>query len=333
MISIFNGKTRNLGKGPKQDICIQVSIDLRKHLHLLKGARLGVLMCIASHSDNEGWAFPSVDTIKRETGYNEHTIYKALDELCKLILDGSRILLRHQKVNIERGYFESNRYLLFPSPEEVAKWEKKRDGPTAQNVHTGEPSASFPQSVKPHAANAQSNYNQSLNKSHVKQETVKASESVLPDIAQKRLSATQSRSQKVDSRINEIIKYWRLVMRKPTAKIPDAHIRAVALRLSRGATTQEIKLAIEGCRDSEYHQGDKDAGRLPFNDLVIICNDELKYDRFIEGRCASAGNWTVKCCNAPLDLRKEACSKCGGKCDCDDIRQRWLKDHKLEGAA
>jgi len=99
-----------------------VDVDLRDHLHLLKGAKLSVLLAIALHSNEDGWAWPSYDTLMRETGYSEATLKKALDELCKLEIDGRRVLLRYQPQG-DGGKFRSNRYLLFPSPEEIAEFE------------------------------------------------------------------------------------------------------------------------------------------------------------------------------------------------------------------
>jgi hypothetical protein len=36
MISIFNGRTRELGKSERKDVFIQVSVSLREHLHLYR---------------------------------------------------------------------------------------------------------------------------------------------------------------------------------------------------------------------------------------------------------------------------------------------------------
>ncbi len=122
MITIFNGKKRALGQGGTHSVFVQVDVDLRDHLHLLKGARLAVLLAIALHADEDGWAWPSYETLKRETGYGEGTIKKALADLCALEIDGQRVLLRYQPTG-EGGKFESNRYLIFPSAEEVQRYE------------------------------------------------------------------------------------------------------------------------------------------------------------------------------------------------------------------
>jgi hypothetical protein len=122
MISIYNGRTRGLGQPEQQDIHIQVSVRLRDHLHLFKGARLGVLMAIALHTNEDGWSFPSIPLLRKETGYDASTISKVLTELCKITIDGHRVLLAVQKK--EDGKFGNNQYLIFPTPDDVALYEQ-----------------------------------------------------------------------------------------------------------------------------------------------------------------------------------------------------------------
>ena len=121
MISFFNGRTRTLG-GATSEVFAKVDVAFRGYLHLLKGAYLGVFLAIALHGNEDGWAWPSYATLARETGYSEDTIRRALAHLCKLEIDGHRVLLRYQPKGQE-GTFQSNRYLLFPSAEEVARYE------------------------------------------------------------------------------------------------------------------------------------------------------------------------------------------------------------------
>ena len=122
MITIFNGRKRVLGEGEAPSVYAQIDLEMREHLHLLKGARLAVLLAIALHADEDGWAWPSYKTLMRETGYGLNTIKKALADLCELRINGRRVLLRYQPTGAG-GRFESNRYLIFPSPEEVERYE------------------------------------------------------------------------------------------------------------------------------------------------------------------------------------------------------------------
>jgi hypothetical protein len=122
MISVFNGRSRGIGQRSRQDVYIQVQVKLRSHLHLFKNARLAVFLAIALHSNEDGWADPSVELLRQETGYNKDTIARALTDLCDLVLDGQRVLLAAQQRQ-PGGVFAKNRYLVFPSPEECAKYE------------------------------------------------------------------------------------------------------------------------------------------------------------------------------------------------------------------
>src|SRR5919206_5271519 len=121
MIQIFNGRSRSLGQDAQDAVYLQVSVKMRQHLHHFKGARLGVFLAIALHSNAEGWAWPSLAMLKAETGYNVQTISQALSDLCALTIDGERVLLAVQD-RATSGTFATNRYLLFPSDEDIARY-------------------------------------------------------------------------------------------------------------------------------------------------------------------------------------------------------------------
>jgi hypothetical protein len=119
MLSIFNGRSRSLGSSSGA-VFAQLSVEFREHIHLFKGARLHVFLCIALHADEQGWAFPGIETrIKRETGYNRDTIIQALNDLCAMTIEGHRVLLAYQPVRAD-GTFQANQYLIFPTAAEVA---------------------------------------------------------------------------------------------------------------------------------------------------------------------------------------------------------------------
>lgn len=124
MISIFNGRERTLG-GHFSEIYAQVSVDFRGYLHNFKGARLAVFVCIALHADENGWSRPGRGLIARETGYHQNTVSQAVADLCRMTVKGHRILLRHQEQTGD-GTFTTNRYLVFPSQQEVEQFEAQQ---------------------------------------------------------------------------------------------------------------------------------------------------------------------------------------------------------------
>src|SRR5215210_1871929 len=160
MIQIFNGRTRGLGQDAQHAIYVQVSVALRQHLHHFKGARLGVFLAIALHSNADGWAWPSMAVLKAETGYNVQTISQALSDLCALTIDGERVLLAVQD-RAASGTFATNRYMLFPSDEDVARYAGEEGDPEARPSldvpltaapRAVQPSVEKPSTVPPHTA-------------------------------------------------------------------------------------------------------------------------------------------------------------------------------------
>jgi hypothetical protein len=178
MIQIFNGRTRGLGQDAQHAVYLQVSVQMRQHLHHFKGARLGVFLAIALHSNADGWAWPSMTVLKAETGYNVQTISQALHDLCTLTIDGQRVLLAVQD-RAASGMFATNRYLLFPSDEDVARYAGEEDDPQAappldapctaapraaspstEKPSTVMPNTARPSSAKAHERNTMGNKNQ-----------------------------------------------------------------------------------------------------------------------------------------------------------------------------
>jgi hypothetical protein len=163
MITIFNGRKRTLG-GKTQEVYAQVGVDFREHLHALKGAKLHVFLAIALHANEHGWAWPSYKKLERETGYGRNTIARALSELCELTINGHRVLLRFQPI-AEDGTYQSNRYLIFPSDEEVKQFEKSENEPCTKNSDTVEPCTGFRYTEKPYTENVDTKHN------HVEEQT------------------------------------------------------------------------------------------------------------------------------------------------------------------
>jgi hypothetical protein len=135
LITIFNGRVRALGQGQIPRVYIQVDVLMRKHLHLFSNSEWKVFTVIALHSDQDGWAWPGITTLAREAGIHQNTVKRALAGLCKLRIEGRRVLLRYQPRREGRliqskdggrggkGRFDSNRYLIFPSAEEISLCE------------------------------------------------------------------------------------------------------------------------------------------------------------------------------------------------------------------
>jgi len=118
MIKVFNGNWRGIGD-KEPEFWMRLEFGFRDYLHFFKGAKLAVFMAIVLHSDEDGIAFPSYDYMEQETGYGRDTIGRALNELCKLKIQGKRVLERY-RIRDENGHLVgSNRYLIFPSEQDL----------------------------------------------------------------------------------------------------------------------------------------------------------------------------------------------------------------------
>lgn len=156
MIGTFHSTQRTLsGRGGEKKFGMWIDVDFRKYIRELPGAHLHVFLAIALHTNEDGWAFPSIDLLRQETGYNKGTISSALTRLCQKTIDGRRILLSIQQR--KGGSFVQNYYLIFPSPEEVAQYETTNDirrprtpaspkpaSPSTENPYTAPPSTEKP---------------------------------------------------------------------------------------------------------------------------------------------------------------------------------------------
>lgn len=74
--------------------------------------------------------------------------------------------------------------------------------------------------------------------------------------------------------------HWQRVMSKDRSKLDEKRKKAIKARLKDGYSVDDLKQAIEGCKNSPYHMGDNDRKTM-FNDLELICRDGSKVDAFM----------------------------------------------------
>lgn len=78
----------------------------------------------------------------------------------------------------------------------------------------------------------------------------------------------------------EVFEHWVTVMEKTgSAKFTAERRRKVRARLKDGYTIEDLKLAIDGCRNTPHNMGDNDRKTL-FNDLELICRTGANVERF-----------------------------------------------------
>jgi hypothetical protein len=124
MFKVFSGSWRGIGANASPEVLfMQVGFEFRQHLHHFKGASLGVFMCIVLHANPQGESFPSYEQIRTETGINTDTIGRALEHLNNLEIDGQRVLLRYRIRDKKNRFVGGNRYIIFPSPDQLEQFE------------------------------------------------------------------------------------------------------------------------------------------------------------------------------------------------------------------
>lgn len=85
--------------------------------------------------------------------------------------------------------------------------------------------------------------------------------------------------------VREVFEHWQRVMTKPRALLDDKRARVVKARLAEGRTVEDLKLAIDGCRNTPHNMGSNDRGEK-YNDLELICRDGPRVERFMANATA-----------------------------------------------
>jgi len=81
----------------------------------------------------------------------------------------------------------------------------------------------------------------------------------------------------------EIFRYWCDVMKKniSSTKLTAKRDKAIKNRLKDGYTFDQIKAAIDGCRNDPFSMGQNDRQK-PFNDIELICRTGEKLESFLD---------------------------------------------------
>lgn len=80
--------------------------------------------------------------------------------------------------------------------------------------------------------------------------------------------------------VRMVFEYWQQVMNHPQAILDNKRSRAIAGRLKEGHSVDKLKLAIDGCKASPWHQGKNDRHQV-FDDIELICRDAKRVESFI----------------------------------------------------
>lgn len=122
MIRIINRDCRQIGCTPGPRVTVELTGESCKYLHFFKGARLAVFMALALHTNTEGWAIASLALLRKETGYAAETIARTIAGLCKLKIDGHRVLMAVRNSR-PAGPHAKYHFRVFPADRDLLRYE------------------------------------------------------------------------------------------------------------------------------------------------------------------------------------------------------------------
>lgn len=119
----INGPSRRIGEGEVDGCSIKIFKDFQEHQHLFQDSMLSVFFAIVWCADAQtGWCFPSIGHLAQVTGKGKDTVIESLNRLVNVKIEEVPILLR-LKTPPKEGKFQPNRYLIFPSLEDIEKYK------------------------------------------------------------------------------------------------------------------------------------------------------------------------------------------------------------------
>jgi len=95
------------------------------------------------------------------------------------------------------------------------------------------------------------------------------------------MSSSTTKKLNHSKEINAVFDYYKSTLNHPRAKLDEKRKRCVRMRLQNGYSVDDIKIAIDGCLASPYHQGENKRNQV-YDSLELICRDAEHIDRFIK---------------------------------------------------
>ncbi len=77
-----------------------------------------------------------------------------------------------------------------------------------------------------------------------------------------------------------VFDYWRVTLNHPLAILDNKRSRVILARLKEGHSVEKLKLAVDGCKASPWHQG-KNNRQTVYDDIELICRDAKHVEEFV----------------------------------------------------
>ena len=111
MITIFNGRTRNL-RTSEQSSFVQLEHRILQHMNKFTSSEWMVFCALSLHADQEGACFPSIPRLMKSTGLSAPTIRAAIAGLETKEIEGCNVISR--RMRFQDGRQTSNEYIILP---------------------------------------------------------------------------------------------------------------------------------------------------------------------------------------------------------------------------
>lgn len=99
--------------------------------------------------------------------------------------------------------------------------------------------------------------------------------------------------------VRTVFDHWKRTMNHPKALLDAKRDRVIRARLKDGYTAEQLCLAVDGCKASEFHMGANDSHQV-YDDIELICRGAANVEKFIsmsesptKGRLSKSGQQTA----------------------------------------
>lgn len=89
--------------------------------------------------------------------------------------------------------------------------------------------------------------------------------------------------EKFENQIFDIFDFWKDLFQHPQAKLDVKRRKKIKDRLLEGYTVNDLRDALEGCRQSPWHMGHNPSGKI-YDSIDLIFRDAEKVDNFIKNK-------------------------------------------------
>jgi hypothetical protein len=96
----------------------------------------------------------------------------------------------------------------------------------------------------------------------------------------------------------QVFQYWQITMNHPRAKFDGKRERLIIKALQLGYRIDELKQAIDGCKNTPFNMGQNDRNQV-YDYLTLILRDAEHIERFIS---KASGNETQSSCMSSDDI-------------------------------